>query len=79
VYSKVPNSYFGSNSGFARKTFLRKHLGKSRCYNCKICSMPLESILHCSWARSHRGRHYDCFFIFTHLLIYTDTRLTEAE
>jgi len=43
VFSTVPSSYFVSKSAFARKTFLRKRLGKPRCYKCKICSVPFAA------------------------------------
>ena len=42
-FSKVPSFYFGSKSPFDRKTFLRKRLWKSRCYKCKLCSMPFTA------------------------------------
>jgi len=34
---------------------------------------------YCSWARSHRGRHYGCTFYIYMLLLYSNTRSIEAE
>jgi len=51
VFGKVTSSYLGSKSPFARKTFSRKRLWKSRCYKCKICTavcllQPIASLEH---------------------------------
>jgi len=55
---EVPSFYFGSLSSLAHKPFLQS------------ASKPLSAVSarsavcfcsqYCSWARSHRGRHYDC-------------------
>jgi len=76
VFSKVPSFYFGWKPPFARKTYMQKRLRKSWCLSarsavcfcsqCCSCHWPLWPPL---WLR---------FYIYT-LLMYTNTRLIEAE
>jgi len=48
--SEVPSFYFESMPPFAHKS------------SCKSASEPLNA-QYCTWARSHRGRHYDLLVI----------------